>query len=460
MAGSAGEKDGLRSGQSGVNGLCGPVLILANTTMTSTFDFELASVDDKTRLARVLNHFQRIAHGYHGTGACSAFQISVELARCLVVSFTLSFRGSSPTVQAATDLVIYCHALVTAYHEDGLVSKDATGQPPDPPCWSLFFYMASKHGPDHPNPAVACEIPTTMLANLAYMKPQMDAAGGDGAAFESLCHGFANIQLDALRARVGQEPALLACSILESSQTIVYKPGHDAANCVLHVAGFLAHNLRERSVVISSSNLSMALSKVLASCAFWNALAVGRAFCTAFIQRFLISFAQVPTLATFMGEHTAVDFVNLVHFCALQWQPTAGDAPQGPALELQDKNEHAAIEHVLNSLLRGYADAPGAPLKALETVAIRELPDLADACLTPLEYHRVLVRQEMLHGGHSTIHMTTWAGAPPVNLHPPACPMTPAEIICYFPRAMSIPCIWKWISGHGWMPVCAPLEKR
>ncbi|KAF4543054.1 uncharacterized protein LTHEOB_6788 [Lasiodiplodia theobromae] len=351
-------------------------------TMDRSFDFEIYRLDNKIRLARVLGHIDRLADLLRGKGGCSAFQISVELGRCLVAAFAFSLNDSSPTVDVATSFVIRCHALLLGYETDD------KSMPPDKHCWAFFFYLVTKELGAHPNKAVACEHSTLMVAKTIHFGHHVPMAITNKAAFEQLCEDFANAQLEALVQRAHHEPALLSYSIFGSLRSVIFKPTADSAGSVFHVAKFLGQSLREHNVLVCPDNISRTFTKVLASCALWSGSHVGGSFAAEFMQRFLV--------------YSSID-------------------------QLQEEGEAIAVERVLDAVLRNADPVGRITRETLEAIVVREPPG---PCLT-------------------------W-GAPPYNLTPPSCQLTPAEIICYFPNILCIPEIWRWMTNHGWTPVNIP----
>ncbi|KAL1637530.1 hypothetical protein SLS56_000668 [Neofusicoccum ribis] len=285
---------------------------------------------------------------------------------------------------------------------------------------------------------------------------QIDSGNTDD--FEGICERFANRLLGTLAERVGRQPAVLASSVLHSVRTVIYKAPADAASCVLEISRFLAQSLREHNIAVHPANISRAFEKVLAACAFWNGIVVGRTFAIAFMQYFLpgsTEDALLPDPAVLtVGALATTKFIRLVAWCAVRWDAEDADVA-GPAAELQEHGESIAVEHVLDSLLKSQNDADPIPIGVLETIVARELPDLPDPCLTQQEYNRVLYRREshplaVIRSEKFAVNLLTCAGAPPINTNPPACPLTPAEIICYFPHTLNVPQIWRWVVGHGW----------
>ncbi|GME40631.1 hypothetical protein GTA08_BOTSDO10194 [Neofusicoccum parvum] len=370
----------------------------------ASFDFLVHLPQHRQGLARVLNHVRRVANRCHGAGGCSAFQVAVELARCLIVAFVFSAQGPSPGVDAATRLALHCFALVGIYEDDVHIDSANTGD------------------------------------------------------FEGICERFANRLLGTLAERVGRQPAVLASSVFHSVRTVIYKAPDDAASCVLEVSRFLAQSLREHNIAVHPANISRAFEKVLAACAFWNGIVVGRTFAIAFMQYFLPGSTEDPLLpgpaVLTVGALATTKFIRLVAWCAVRWDAEDADVA-GPAAELQEHGESIAVEHVLDSLLKSQNDAHPILIGVLETIVARELPDLPDPCLTQQEYNRVLYRREshplaVIRSEKFAVNLLTCAGAPPINTNPPACPLTPAEIICYFPHTLNVPQIWRWVVGHGW----------
>lgn len=90
------------------------------SAMDPQLEFELRTHEKRASLARVLHYIkQRADKDLHRKGGCSAFQVTVELARCLAIAFTISLRNCSPSIEAATRFVIHCCALVGADEEAG-----------------------------------------------------------------------------------------------------------------------------------------------------------------------------------------------------------------------------------------------------------------------------------------------------------------------------------------------------
>ncbi|EOD45439.1 hypothetical protein UCRNP2_7841 [Neofusicoccum parvum UCRNP2] len=239
----------------------------------ASFDFLVYLPQHRQGLARVLNHVRRVANRCHGAGGCSAFQVAVELARCLIVAFVFSAQGPSPGVDAATRLALHCFALVGIYEDD----------------------------------------------------VHIDSANTDD--FEGICERFANRLLGTLAERVGRQPAVLASSVFHSVRTVIYKAPDDAASCVLEVSRFLAQSLREHNIAVHPANISRAFEKVLAACAFWNGIVVGRTFAIAFMQYFLPGSTEDPLLpgpaVLTVGALATTKFIRLVAWCAI-WRWVVG----------------------------------------------------------------------------------------------------------------------------------------
>ncbi|KAB2570397.1 hypothetical protein DBV05_g10940 [Lasiodiplodia theobromae] len=425
--------------------------------MDWSFDFEIYRLDNKIRLARVLGHIDRLADLLRGKGGCSAFQISVELGRCLVAAFAFSLNDSSPTVDVATSFVIRCHALLLGYETED------KSMPPDKHCWAFFFYLVTKELGAHPNKAVACEHSTLMVAKTIHFGHHVPMAITNKAAFEQLCEDFANAQLEALVQRAHHEPALLSYSIFGSLRSVIFKPTADSAGSVFHVAKFLGQSLREHNVLVCPDNISRTFTKVLASCALWSGSHVGGSFAAEFMQRFLV-YSSIDRmegrprgiLAPDLRISTA--FLRLVHYCATIWHSPAHMADHSIGTELQEEGEAIAVERVLDAVLRNADPVGRITRETLEAIVVREPPG---PCLTWGECSRILYRREnlaasVLQRGMYPHNLMAFTGAPPYNLTPPSCQLTPAEIICYFPNILCIPEIWRWMTNHGWTPVNIP----
>lgn len=343
--------------------------------MDQSFDFEIYRRDNKVRLARVLRHIDRLADLLRGKGGCSAFQISVELGRCLVAAFAFSLNNSSPPVDVATSFVIRCHALFLDYE------KDENSMPPDKYCWTFFFYLATKELAAHPNKAIACEHSTLMVAKTIHFGHHMPAIVANKAGFEQLCEDFANAQLEALVQRAHHEPALLSYSIFGSLRSVIFKPTADAAGSVFHVAKFLGQSLREHNVLVCPDNISRTFTKVLASCALWSGSHVGGSFGAEFMQRFLVcsSIGRIEgrphgILAPDLRISTA--FLRLVHYCAAIWHLPAHMAGDSIGTELQEEGEVIAVERVLDAVLRNADPIGRITRETLEAIVVREPPGM------------------------------------------------------------------------------------
>ncbi|KAH7052102.1 hypothetical protein B0J12DRAFT_785044 [Macrophomina phaseolina] len=389
-------------------------------------------------------------------------------------TFTVSIHGLAPSIDAATRFVFHCQALVAVDREAGRSPDEDANGPPDGKCWHCFFYLVWKTLATHPDQAIACELSILLVGKLVYIGQDMAAAAQSGpSALEHICERFAVKQLDLLAERTCEEPVWLAYSVFGSASKThdacitIYKPTEHGPSCVLYVARRIGQSLREHNIKANPLSISNALEKVLAVCALWKGLPVGRVFVRSFIKRFLLSsstdFANSPGSATSsMDRQLATDFMRLVHHCALPQQRLAEEDKRLPGLapELTENGEIVAVEHVLDNLLKACDETHGIGGRTLEAIIVRRLPALLDPCLTQQEYSRLLYRREIhpdsvIHGA-KPFNLTTLAGAPPYCLHPPACPLTPAEVIAYLPNALCIPEIWKWISGHGWTPLNIP----
>ncbi|KAL0264590.1 hypothetical protein SLS55_000540 [Diplodia seriata] len=373
--------------------------------MDRPFSFQIYQLDNRVKLARVLNHIESFAQPLNGKGGCSTFQIAIELARCLIAAFTFSVNDSSPPVDHVTSFVIHCHALLLEYKEEDRVFMEEMRSPPDTDCWALFFYLVTRELDAHPNQSIACEHSTLMVAKLIHFARWVRDTARNKPAFDQLCLDFSNAQLAALAHRAHREPTMLHFSIFSSHSSIIYRPTADAATCAFHVVRFLGQSLREHNIIVCTDNINRAFAKILASCALWNGFHVGYVFTAEFMQQFL------PDSMRGMGTigrgvlapdfRTSTTFLRLVHYCAAIWQPAHDEAAQIVATELQEEGEAIAVERVLDAVLRSSEPLGRITTETLEAIIVRD-------------------------------------------------PST--EIICYFPNVLCIPEIWSWISYHGWTP--------
>ncbi|KAL1647782.1 hypothetical protein SLS58_002583 [Diplodia intermedia] len=421
--------------------------------MDRPFNFQIHQPDNRVKLARVLSHIESFAQPLNGKGGCSTFQIAIELARCLIAAFTFSVNDSSPSVDHVTSFVIHCHALLFEYKEEDRVFMEEMRSPPDTDCWALFFYLVTRELDAHPNQSIACEHSTLMVAKHIYFARWVRDTAHNKPAFDQLCLDFSNAQIAALAQRAHREPTLLHFSIFSSHSSIIYRPTADAAACAFHVVRFLGHSLREHNIIVCTDNINRAFAKILASCALWNGFHVGYVFAAEFMQQFLPdSMRGMGTLGRGVlapDFRISTTFLRLVHYCAAIWQPVHDEAAQNVATELQEEGEAVAVERVLDAVLRSSDPLGRITTETLEAIIVRD---------PPRECVRLLFRREnltapVLHAGAYPRNLMALTGAPSYHFAPPACQLTPAEVICYFPNVLCIPEIWSWISYHGWTPL-------